>query len=487
MANAMAMAAQIPSPSSPFLRSAGAGARVSSFSSGGAASLSCRSRSSFTRRSIRVSVSGAAADRPAEDASGAGQSVNEVHMIVIVGAGIAGLAAALAFQRLGLQTLVLEKASDLRAGGAALTIWRNAWRALDVLGVGEELRNQYYLLAGSHVVSLQGKVIHQLSFGNCSRGGLNEVRAIERSALLEALAKPLPAGTIRFKSKVVNVRKGTKKTYNEVELEDGTIIASKVLVGCDGVRSEVAKSLGVKEPSFVGQCAIRGVADYPAGHDYGSMLLQFLGRGSRAGVVPISSTKVYWFVCFKSSSAVVRKVEPEVLKQEALEHLKSWCKKNLEEFSSLIENSPNHTVTRSALRHRWSLPLVSPSLAADGITLAGDALHPITPNLGQGGCLALEDGVILARELYNAVFARKSMNAEDMDTNIKCALDAYAKQRWYRFFPLTVKSFFIGFLSMLELWPVIYARDSFGVKVALQPDRFLKHTLYDCGELPIPS
>ncbi|GAB4838551.1 Monooxygenase 2, partial [Ancistrocladus abbreviatus] len=67
-----------------------------------------------------------------------GMEMNEE--IVIVGAGIAGLATALALHRLGLRSLVLESSSYLRVTGAAFTTWTNAWKALDALGIGDSLR-----------------------------------------------------------------------------------------------------------------------------------------------------------------------------------------------------------------------------------------------------------------------------------------------------------------------------------------------------------
>nr|GMD94431.1 monooxygenase 2-like [Ipomoea batatas] len=60
--------------------------------------------------------------------------------IVIVGGGIAGLATSLGLHRLGLQSLVLESSESLRVTGFALTLWTNAWRALDALGIADSLR-----------------------------------------------------------------------------------------------------------------------------------------------------------------------------------------------------------------------------------------------------------------------------------------------------------------------------------------------------------
>ncbi|KAI9096001.1 hypothetical protein K1719_026148 [Acacia pycnantha] len=73
---------------------------------------------------------------------------SRVEDVVIVGAGIAGLATSLGLHRLGVRSLVLESSNTLRAAGFALTIWTNAWKALDALGIGDILRQQHLQLHG---------------------------------------------------------------------------------------------------------------------------------------------------------------------------------------------------------------------------------------------------------------------------------------------------------------------------------------------------
>lgn len=68
--------------------------------------------------------------------------------IVIVGAGIAGLATAVALHRLGVESAVLEQAESLRTGGTSLTLFKNGWRVLDALGVGDYLRTQFLEIQG---------------------------------------------------------------------------------------------------------------------------------------------------------------------------------------------------------------------------------------------------------------------------------------------------------------------------------------------------
>lgn len=68
--------------------------------------------------------------------------------MVIVGAGIAGLATALSLRRLGVSATVLEQGPALRAGGTSLTLFKNGWRVLDSIGVADELRAKYLRVQG---------------------------------------------------------------------------------------------------------------------------------------------------------------------------------------------------------------------------------------------------------------------------------------------------------------------------------------------------
>lgn len=128
------------------------------------------------------------------------------------------------------------------------------------------------------------------------------VRPVHRRELLEAMAEELPPGTIRFSSRLASIGTepaaggGGGEELAVVGLDDGTVIRSRVLVGCDGVHSAVARWLGMAEPASSGRSCVRGLAVYPGGHGVRKELRQFLSHGLRAGMVPISDTDIYWFV-----------------------------------------------------------------------------------------------------------------------------------------------------------------------------------------------
>lgn len=300
-----------------------------------------------------------------------------------------------------------------------------------------------------------------------------EVRPVERGILLETLANQLPAGAVRFSSKLEKIQK-TENGETLLELVDGTQLSAKIVIGCDGIRSPIAKWMGFPEPKYVGHCAFRGLACYPGGQPFEPKLNQIYGRGQRAGFLPVSPTKVYWFVCFNRQSPGPKITDPSVLKKQATELVRDWPS----DLVNIIDNTPDDLIIRTPLVDRWLWPNISPPVSAGSVVLVGDAWHPMTPNLGQGACCALEDAVVLARKLAGAIKSRP-------DT-IGDALSSYGSERWPRIFPLTVRANLVGSLLQWENPVVCSVRNNviFPKLVRLGP--LLEHTNFECEPLQAP-
>ncbi|GLJ39524.1 hypothetical protein SUGI_0807730 [Cryptomeria japonica] len=397
--------------------------------------------------------------------------VQRKEKVVIVGAGIAGLATALSLHRLGLRSLVLEQADSLRTGGTSLTLFKNGWRVLDALGVADDLRKEFIEIHELEIQTDKGKVLK--SFQLKGEGKSQEARGVERKALLESLAHSMPEDTISFGSCVKTIEQ-TKNGQINLLLDDGTQILTKILIGCDGVRSVVARWMGFSEPRYVGYCAYRGLAVYPSGQPFAQKVHYIYGKGIRAGYVPITSTKVYWFVCFNSPSPGPKMTDPTILRKEVSQLVREWPR----ELIQTIENTPDGAILRTPLVDRWLWPIVSPKSTKGGIALAGDAWHPMTPNLGQGGCCALEDSIILARKLKEALDMDEQNNL-----NVEEALQSYTNERWSRIFPLAIRANIVGALLQWENELICSVRDNIIIPKVAQLEPFLEHTKYDCGLL----
>ncbi|KAK4434883.1 Monooxygenase 2, partial [Sesamum alatum] len=301
--------------------------------------------------------------------------------IVIVGAGIAGLTTAVALQRVGIGSLVLEQADSLRTGGTSLTFFKNGWKVLDAIGVGSELRTQYLELQGISVESEYGRKLCSFKFKDEDES--QEVRAVERRVLLETLAKQLPPNAISFCSKLKNIERSENDEIL-LKLEDDSQISAKWPSGW-----------AFEIPDMSGIVLFVALDFYPNGQPFEPKVTYVYGRGVRAAYVPVSRTKVYWFVCFNSPSPGPKIIDPSILREETVKLIKGWST----ELLDILKSTPDDTIIRTPLADRWLWPGINPPASRGNVVLVGDAWHPMTPNLGQGACCALEDAVVLAKKL----------------------------------------------------------------------------------------
>ncbi|XWS67721.1 hypothetical protein CRYUN_Cryun04dG0029800 [Craigia yunnanensis] len=401
-----------------------------------------------------------------------------VEDIVIVGAGIAGLTTSLALHRLGIRSLVLESSDRLRTTGFALTTWSNAWKALDAVGISDSLRQQHLQLNGLVVSSTVSKQrTSELSFEG------HEVRCVERSMLLETIAKELPSGTIRFLSKVVCIEESG--LFKKVHLANGTILKTKVLIGCDGVNSLVAKWLGFEKPVFTGSSVIRASIDFKNGHGFDPKARQFIGNGLRLGLLPCNERIVHWFLTWKPSNHEEELEENSTkLKQFVLNKLED----SLDEIKSVVEKTPVDSLLLTPLRTRRPWELLGANISKGNVCVAGDALHPMTPYLGQGGCSAMEDGVVLARCLAEALQkldggSKVKEYEEDEYKRIDTGLKKYAKERRWRSLDLITTAYMVGFIQENDGKIMSFFREK--LLSPILAGLLLRKADFDCGKLSI--
>ncbi|XP_020268143.1 zeaxanthin epoxidase, chloroplastic [Asparagus officinalis] len=314
--------------------------------------------------------------------------------------------------------------------------------------------------------SRDGRELRSFSFEEEAPG--QEVRAVERRVLLETLASRLPSNSISYLSRLRGLKKqGDGGTL--LELDDGSKILAEIVIGCDGIRSPIAKWMGFSETKYVGHCAFRGLGHYPEGQPFKSKVNYIYGRGQRVGFVPVSPTNVYWFICFNSPSPGPRITDPSILKKEALNLIKGWPS----ELTDIIQNTPDDIIIKTPLVDRWLWPGFSPPASKGNVVVIGDAWHPMTPNLGQGACCALEDSVVLAGKLAGAL----SSGNEQM---VERALREFGEERWGRVFPLTVRANFVGSLLQWKNPVVCGLRDNVMIPKLVRLGPFLEHTNFEC-------
>ena len=304
--------------------------------------------------------------------------------VLIVGGGIGGLAAALALGREGFAPIVYERAPALLEVGAAIAVWPNAFRVLERLGLCEAVLARAGRMRSVRWLGRDGHPYNQFTFPETGSPAV----ALHRADLQGALLRSLPTESVHLGKTLAGfVEEGEEV---RARFDDGTEVACDVLVGADGLHSRVrAQLLDDGEPVYRGYTVWRGVARLEHEALAAGTASEIYGEGRRFGVGPVGLGRTGWWATAN---------EPPANEEEATGHapkllrlFKGWCAPVCE----LIEATPSETILRNAAYDR-------PAAARWGegrVTMLGDAAHPMTPNLGQGGCVAIEDAAVLARSL----------------------------------------------------------------------------------------
>ncbi|XP_073045777.1 monooxygenase 2-like isoform X2 [Primulina eburnea] len=398
--------------------------------------------------------------------------MEHVEGVVIVGAGIAGLATALGLHRLGIRSLVLESADSLRTTGYFIGTWPNAWKAIDALGgIGQILRAKHTQLTGITATSLiSGDITADMPINPAESEGDSYV--VNRKTLLETLENELPRGTIKYSSKVVQIQ--DSYGFKSLHLADGTILKAKVLIGCDGVNSIVAKYLGLSEASSAGRSVVRSIVEFKNGHGWEPKLLLFFGKGVKFGVIPCDDHIIYWFYSFRLPQ------DKEIVKDrlKLKQHIMNSLGKVPDKIRSLIEETDAKNLKYAPIRFRHPWNMLWGNISKQNVCVTGDAFHPMTPDLAQGGCSALEDSIVLARVLAAAL---RGAPRENEQQRIRKGLENYSKERRWRSIDLVWSAYMSGSIHMWDGAVLNFIRDR--VLAKFLSGLFLKKAAFDCGKL----
>jgi 2-polyprenyl-6-methoxyphenol hydroxylase-like FAD-dependent oxidoreductase len=301
--------------------------------------------------------------------------------IGIIGGGIGGVAAAVALHRAGIDATVYERANELREVGAGLMLWPNATRVLQELGLLNRIAalsgpNQHFLVRSS-----AGRILMDIGLGHF------EVPALctRRSDLLEALISALPAERVRLGHDFAHFDR--QESNVRVHFSNGVSVEHDFLIGADGVRSRVrSQLLGVHQPIYRGYTIWRGLARLRGSVPRGSNS-ETWGRGKRFGILNTGGDRFTWYATANTDPDHADSREGR--QRELLQMFAGWH----EPVESLIAATEEGAILKNgaydlAPLKRWG---------RGRVMLLGDAAHPCTPNLGLGGCMALEDALVLAK------------------------------------------------------------------------------------------
>jgi FAD-dependent urate hydroxylase len=295
--------------------------------------------------------------------------------VLVVGAGISGLAAARGLIAAGHEVVVLDQAPGLRLGGGAITLWCNGTAILGDLGVdlegtGQRLTTLCLRTASGHQVLEFDLETLAERFGSAAR-------VIPRGSLITLLESGLPEGTVQFGARVAELQ--ADRDGVRVRTQTGQEYSGDFLVGADGVHSQVrAVVLGGGRAALTGVAIWQGLT--PAPFDPGSITTMMVGRQGDFGFMGAGDGLMQWFFDVPWSPGAPPEDKPlEMLRRR----FAGWGSPVEQVLASVadgdVELFPH---TRHKVPRRWG----------DGrCVLLGDAVHGMPPIMAHGANQALED------------------------------------------------------------------------------------------------
>src|SRR5262245_10853253 len=307
--------------------------------------------------------------------------------VIIVGAGIGGMALAAALQRLRIPVLVLERAPRLGEVGAGLGVLPNAVRALTAIGVSRTLYANAGPFRRFRICNQRGEELAEIDFEGTFRRLGGEGYVMHRAALHAAISECVDPDSVRTDACVTSIDQSDTGVSVHVAGESAPV-AGDLVVGADGLNSVVrAYVLGDGPPRYAGETIFRGITD--AALDPPDVCREVLGGGQRAAFYDMGAGRCYWW----ATSPVPQGTHiAEAARSGYLqERFAGWPYG----LTALFARTPSERILQNDIFDR------SPARTwhRRRVVLLGDAAHPTTPNLGQGACLAVEDAVVLARAI----------------------------------------------------------------------------------------
>ena len=305
--------------------------------------------------------------------------------VAIVGGGIGGLTAALALRAAGHDPLVFERTTSYRPVGAGISLWPNGIKALASLGLGEAVAALGGRMDRMSYADHTGRTLTDFSLVPLYERVGERAWPVARAALQSVLLDALGADRVRTGACCTEV----DPAAGTVHFADGSSVRADLVVGADGTHSAL-RHLVAGAPvarRYAGYVNWNGIVDADPSIAPPDTWLTWVGAGMRASVMPVGGGRLYWFfdVPLPADALGALASPADILPAR----FSGWAPA----VQALLGRALDGPVTVAPIYDIDPLDRFS----AGRLVLIGDAAHAMAPDLGQGGCQAMEDAVTLAR------------------------------------------------------------------------------------------
>jgi FAD-dependent urate hydroxylase len=305
---------------------------------------------------------------------------------VIIGAGMGGMSAAIALRQIGIDTEVYERVTENKPVGAAISVWSNGVKCLNYFGLEEQTARLGGIVdTMSYVDGLTGQTMCRFSMQPLIDEVGQRPYPIARAELQMMLMQAYGLETINFGCRMVSVQDEADRAT--ATFADGTSVSADVIIGADGASSITREYVlgGPVARRYAGYVNFNGLVETDDAIGPATEWTTYVADGQRVSVMPVAGGRFYFFfdVVEPQGTEYEKGSAREVLRQ----HFAGWAPGVQVLVDKLDPASTN----------RVEILDVDPfyTWVRGRVAVLGDAAHNTTPDIGQGGCSAMEDAVEL--------------------------------------------------------------------------------------------
>jgi len=314
--------------------------------------------------------------------------------VIIVGAGMGGLTAGYALTQAGFEVEMYDRVMDLRPAGAGISLWSNGVKVLNRLGLGKEIAAIGGQMNRMEYRTTDGNLLNDIDLLPLIHEVGQRPYPVARTDLQQMLLRQFPS-EVKLGYRCVGVEQD--EDHVTAIFENGDRATGDVLIAADGVRSicrtyVLGEEVAPQYRGYVNWNGLVPVSDDLAPKDTWAI---YVGEHKRASMMPVAGDRFYFF--FDVPMPKEEAAQGGDIRADLTQFFQGWATP----VQNLIQRLDPEKTNRVLIHDMGPLD----RMVRGRVALLGDAAHATCPDLGQGGCQALEDAFVITNYLTSTTIS----------------------------------------------------------------------------------